>query len=79
MGFESTLKSIIEYLPRCQTLLFSATLNNQVKLLANLSMNEPEKIFLHEKDGENGVRKPGENIYEIPVKLVQYYMIVEAE
>jgi len=41
MGFENTLKSIIGNLPKCQTMLFSATLNNQIKLLANISMNEP--------------------------------------
>jgi len=41
MGFETTLKAIMEHLPKCQTLLFSATLNNQINLLANISMKDP--------------------------------------
>ena len=41
MGFQSTLNSILESLPKCQTMLFSATLNRKVHLLANLSLKEP--------------------------------------
>lgn len=41
MGFEQTLKSIVSNLPKCQTLLFSATLSNQIKLLANLRLEHP--------------------------------------
>ena len=41
MGFQETLKSIISHLPKCQTMLFSATLNGKVHLLANMSMKDP--------------------------------------
>ncbi len=50
MGFETTLKAIMEHLPKCQTLLFSATLTNQIRLLTNVSLTNPEKIFLHSRE-----------------------------
>ena len=39
MGFQETLKTIVDNLPKCQTMLFSATLSGKIHLLANLSMN----------------------------------------
>lgn len=75
MGFETTLKAIMEHLPKCQTMLFSATLTHQINLLANLSMEHPEKIFLHARENANNVQN-AQNLYETPAKLTQYYMVV---
>ena len=79
LGFRETLNSILNCLPPRQTLLFSATLNKNIHSLANLSLNEPERIFLHtvnidrkENEGEVNMAQ----IYETPLKLAQYYMEV---
>ena len=48
MGFKATLDNILENLPKCQTLLFSATLSKSIYALANLSLTDPEKVFLHD-------------------------------
>jgi ATP-dependent RNA helicase DDX10/DBP4 len=82
MGFEATLKAIVQCLPKCQTLLFSATLTNQIKLLVNISLNEPEKIFLHSREGQETVdlmEPPSSAAYSTPMKLSQYYMEVAPE
>lgn len=79
MGFEKTLKSILDHLPKCQTLLFSATLTNQINMLSNVSLNEPEKIFLHEKENVQKTEEGNSSaagLYETPAKLMQYYMVV---
>jgi ATP-dependent RNA helicase DDX10/DBP4 len=47
MGFRNTLNSILQSIPRCQTLFFSATLNNEIHKLSELCMKDPERIFLH--------------------------------
>ncbi len=47
MGFRNALKSILENIPRCQTVFFSATLNNEIHKLSELCMTNPERIFLH--------------------------------
>lgn len=41
MGFREHLKSILEYLPRTQTLLFSATMTKDILALASLCTNDP--------------------------------------
>jgi len=46
MGFKEPLKEILEHLPRCQTLMFSATITKDITALANICTNEPEKILL---------------------------------
>lgn len=55
MGFQEPLKVILEHLPKCQTMLFSATLNTQIHLLASMSMSDPEKIFLHSTEGAKNI------------------------
>lgn len=56
-------------------MLFSATLTNQINLLANISMENPEKIFLHSREHLNNLSQ-AQNLYETPAKLMQYYMVV---
>lgn len=46
MGFREHLKTILEYLPRTQTLLFSATMTRDILGLAGLCTSEPEKVLL---------------------------------
>jgi ATP-dependent RNA helicase DDX10/DBP4 len=46
MGFKEPLKAIMDYLPRSQTLLFSATMTRDIYELSNLCTHEPEKILL---------------------------------
>jgi len=41
MGFKEPLKAIMEQLPRCQTLLFSATVTKDIYALAGLCTSEP--------------------------------------
>lgn len=61
-------------------MLFSATLTNQISLLANISMENPQKIFLHSRqNAQNGNKIDAQNLYETPAKLTQYYMVVEPE
>jgi len=47
MGFKNTLNQILKNLPKTQTLFFSATLNNDIHKLADVSMTTPERVFLH--------------------------------
>lgn len=63
-------------------MLFSATLNKPLSSLAGLSLNHPERIFLHtvtSKEDGNTVQTNLANIYETPLKLTQYYMVVPAQ
>ncbi len=81
MGFRNTLSSILENIPRCQTLFFSATLNNEIHKLSEKCMKVPERIFLHtikhtEIAGGKDDKKNVDTIYETPAKLSQYYMVV---
>lgn len=81
MGFRNTLKSILENIPKCQTLFFSATLNNEIHKLSEQCMTTPERIFLHtikhtEMTSNKDEKKNIDTIYETPAKLMQYYMIV---
>lgn len=49
MGFQSTVDSIVEHLPKQrQTLLFSATQTKKVSDLARLNLRDPEYISVHE-------------------------------
>lgn len=41
MGFKEPLKAILEHLPRCQTLMFSATMTKDISALAAMCTNEP--------------------------------------
>jgi ATP-dependent RNA helicase DDX10/DBP4 len=79
LGFRETLDAILRGLPHRQTMLFSATLNKTIHSLASLSLNSPERIFLHTATkAEEATASAGiANIYETPLKLAQYYMIVE--
>ena len=93
-GFSDTIDQILERIPNMgrQTMLFSATMNKDVKSLVKLAMNKPENIFQHEvkfnqknkdskDDGQTAsqkVKKMG-NIYETPVNQKQYYMVTKLE
>jgi superfamily II DNA/RNA helicase len=46
MGFRETLQTILDSLPRVQTLLFSATMTRDILAVANICTSEPEKILL---------------------------------
>ena len=63
MGFSQTLKSILDYLPHRQTLLFSATLRTSVQQLAQLALNKPEVISVSRDS-------------VIPAKLKQFAMVL---
>lgn len=83
MGFREPLKAILEYLPRVQTLLFSATMTRDIYALAKLCTNEPEKILLQgvsaaqgENEAKEGEGELKRGQYETPAKLTQYYMVV---
>lgn len=41
MGFKQSLKTILENIPKVQTLLFSATMTRDIMNLASLCTNEP--------------------------------------
>jgi ATP-dependent RNA helicase DDX10/DBP4 len=73
MGFEESINSILEYLPRNrQSLLFSATLGKNIQTLAKLSLKEPEYInFLAKETGEDTIGTP--------LKLTQHYTVVELD
>ena len=76
MGFKETLHDILNSIPQRQTMLFSATLKQSIHSLAMLSLNSPERVFLHSKEAtETGAS----NIYETPLKLSQYYMVTPHE
>ncbi|ELR21347.1 atpdependent rna helicase ddx10, putative [Acanthamoeba castellanii str. Neff] len=67
MGFEKTVNSIVESLPRTrQTLLFSATQTRSVKQLARLSLKNPEYIAVHEQEQ-----------YATPKNLQQNYLVCQ--
>ena len=56
MGFIDDIQQIISYLPKeRQTLMFSATMPNSIKLLANKILNKPEEIIL-------SISKPAEGV-----------------
>jgi len=56
MGFIDDIQQIISYLPKeRQTLMFSATMPNSIKLLANKILTEPEEIIL-------SISKPAEGV-----------------
>ena len=51
MGFREDIDVIIEELPKeRQTLLFSATLSNEIKEIAKLYQNDPEQIIIAHKE-----------------------------
>ena len=56
MGFIDDIQQIISFLPKeRQTLMFSATMPNSIKLLANKILNQPEEIIL-------SISKPAEGV-----------------
>jgi superfamily II DNA/RNA helicase len=56
MGFIDDIQQIISFLPKeRQTLMFSATMPNSIKLLANKILNKPEEIIL-------SISKPAEGV-----------------
>ena len=68
---------ILKALPERQTMLFSATLKQSIHSLAMLSLKSPERIFLHSKEAAGSTDVA--NMYETPLKLSQYYMLVNHE
>jgi len=69
MGFEKTMNSIIENLPKeRQTLLFSATQTKTVKDLARLSLKNPVYVSVHESKK-----------HSTPDALEQSYIVCELE
>lgn len=79
LGFRETLDAILKGLPPRQTMLFSATLTKTIHTLASLSLKEPERIFLHTANSaEESVSTANlASIYETPLKLAQYYLVVD--
>ena len=58
MGFIDDIQQIISYLPKeRQTLMFSATMPNSIKLLANKILKEPEEIILSICEPAEGVEQ----------------------
>ena len=56
MGFIDDIQQIISYLPKeRQTLMFSATMPNSIKLLANKILKQPEEVIL-------SISKPAEGV-----------------
>ena len=78
MGFKQSLTSILEHIPKVQTLLFSATMTRDIINLASICTSEPQKILLQgvniQKEQNGGL-----GTYETPAKLLQYYMLVNPE
>ena len=46
MGFKEHLETIMNYIPRVQTLMFSATMTKGIVSLADMCASEPEKLLL---------------------------------
>ncbi|QSL66388.1 hypothetical protein MERGE_000767 [Pneumocystis wakefieldiae] len=66
MGFQKTIDSIIENLPKNrQTLLFSATQTKSVKDLSRISLKNPDYIAVHDKENSS-----------TPPTLLQYFSII---
>lgn len=78
MGFKENLMTILDSVPKVQTLMFSATMTKDIVALSNLCTSEPEKILLQ---GVNMHKEETGSIgkYEAPAKLLQYYMIVSPQ
>lgn len=69
MGFEKTMNSIIDNLPReRQTLLFSATQTKSIKDLARLSLKDPLYVSVHEH-----------STHTTPESLQQSYIVCSLE
>eukprot|EP01023_Acetabularia_acetabulum_P050216 TRINITY_DN5411_c0_g1_i4.p1 TRINITY_DN5411_c0_g1~~TRINITY_DN5411_c0_g1_i4.p1 ORF type:complete len:675 (-),score=108.19 TRINITY_DN5411_c0_g1_i4:76-2100(-) len=65
MGFQPVIKAILQNIPKKrQTMLFSATQSQQVAHLADLSLNRPEFISVHEQAPT-----------ATPAKLRQFYSV----
>lgn len=68
MGFKEELDEILEYMPKQkQVLLFSATMNDQIRRIASNYMNKPEEITMGDKN------KGSDNVQHI------YYMVHERD
>lgn len=58
MGFSDDLKTIMSYLPeKRQNLMFSATMPNEIKKLAKLTMKDPQEIALSISKPAEGVKQ----------------------
>ena len=89
LGFEKTLNSIIENLPKeRQTLLFSATLTKSVKALARLSLSrDAEVIGVHGASAAKRRRTASDadtddgsaDGFDMPRKLLHSYLVCELD
>ena len=69
-GFARTLSALLSHLPRSrQTLLFSATQTHSGKVLARLTLNEPDY---------DGVKEEGSQV-ATPKSLEQHYVVVSLD
>merc|ERR1711920_348964 len=69
LGFTHTLNAIIEGLPyQRQTMLFSATQRKSIKILARLSLKNPENMFVH-----------SHSTSVTPITLKQFYIVCEIQ
>lgn len=81
MGFEKEVQLIISILnkstPERQTILLSATLTEGVEKLAGISLKSPERIDASKEHIENNsLLTKGDNLFSVPEKLNQHFMIV---
>ena len=74
MGFQDDLNKIISYLPKKrQTLMFSATMPQNIRKLAAAHLNQPEEVSI-------SISKPAENVFQgiylvhdnQKIKLIKY-------
>ncbi len=49
MGFKNDIENIINFLPNRQTLMFSATMPNQIREISNSILTLPKEVFLTEE------------------------------
>merc|ERR1712113_1247637 len=69
LGFTYTVNAIVEGLPnQRQTMLFSATQRKSIKILARLSLKNPENKFVH-----------SQSISVTPITLKQFYIVCELQ
>jgi len=69
----------MKYIPRVQTLLFSATMTKGIAALADICTSEPEKLLLQGVSAHKEENVGSGSHYEAPAKLMQYYMVVSPE
>ena len=79
MGFKEHLEAILNYIPKVQTLMFSATMTRGIVNLANICTSQPQKLLLQGVSAHKEQLNGGAGTYEAPAKLMQYYMIVRPQ